>query len=75
MIENRRIELGIDGNCGFALLGDDIHCGECEFVEIIDTGDQVNDQLLACKQALKKLRSRLSVDTLYYFGTSHPYGR
>lgn len=75
MVENRRIELGIDGNCGYALLGEDIQCGECEFVEIIDTGDQVNDQLLACKRALNKLRSRLSVDTSYYFGASHPYGR
>jgi cytochrome c2 len=30
-----RAELGIDGNCGFALLGPDIQEGEAEFVEIL----------------------------------------
>ena len=36
---NERAELGIDGNCGFALLGPDLQEGEAEFVEIpaIDT--------------------------------------
>lgn len=29
-----RAELGIDGNCGFALLGENIQDGEAEFVEI-----------------------------------------
>lgn len=29
-----RAELGIDGNCGFALLGENIQEGEAEFVEI-----------------------------------------
>lgn len=29
-----RAELGIDGNCGFALLGPDLQEGEAEFVEI-----------------------------------------
>lgn len=29
-----RAELGIDGNCGFALLGANIQEGEAEFVEI-----------------------------------------
>lgn len=31
---SERAELGIDGNCGFALLGPDIQEGEAEFVEI-----------------------------------------
>ncbi len=31
---NERAQLGIDGNCGFALLGPDIQEGEAEFVEI-----------------------------------------
>lgn len=30
----QRAELGIDGNCGFALLGENLQEGECEFVEI-----------------------------------------
>jgi hypothetical protein len=29
-----RAELGIDGNCGFALLGADLQEGEAEFVKI-----------------------------------------
>lgn len=29
-----RAQLGIDGNCGFALLGGDLQEGESEFVEI-----------------------------------------
>lgn len=29
-----RAEIGIDGNCGFALLGEDLQAGEAEFVEI-----------------------------------------
>lgn len=32
--EMERAELGVDGNRGFALLGDDIQSGEAEFVEI-----------------------------------------
>ncbi len=29
-----RAELGIDGNCGFALIGENLQEGEAEFVEI-----------------------------------------
>jgi hypothetical protein len=32
-----RAELGIDGNCGFALLGENLQEGEAEFVVIPDT--------------------------------------
>lgn len=31
---NDRAEFGIDGNCGFALLGENLQEGEAEFVEI-----------------------------------------
>lgn len=31
---SERAELGIDGNCGFALLGENIQEGEAEFCEI-----------------------------------------
>jgi hypothetical protein len=31
-----RAQLGIDGNCGFALLGSDLQEGEAEFVEIAE---------------------------------------
>jgi hypothetical protein len=39
---NDRAELGIDGNCGFALIGADLQEGEAEFVEI----EPVNSTLL-----------------------------
>lgn len=31
---NQRAELGIDGNCGFALIGENLQEGEAEFVQI-----------------------------------------
>lgn len=69
-----RAELGIDGNCGFALLGPDIQSGEAEFVEI-EEPVTLAGELSACKKALRQLRDRLGVaDLNYYFGKSHPYG-
>ena len=69
----RRIELGIDGRAAFALLGENIQSGECEFVDI--EGEGVNAELIAAKLALLKLRERLGMpDALFYFGNSHPYG-
>ena len=71
-----RAQLGIDGNCGFALLGVNIQEGEAEFVEIINTGYTVDDELRASKQAFRKLQQRLGrQDLSYWFGPSHPYGR
>lgn len=83
-----RVELGVDGNAAFALLGPDSQEGEAEFVTlspetgvsgdgnfVIPTGDDAA-KLRACKMALKRLCARLGVDALpYYFGPSHPYGR
>ena len=69
-----RAELGIDGNCGFALLGESLQEGEAEFVEIASPGD-TSAQLTACKKALRALQARLGrTDFSYYFGRSHPYG-
>lgn len=72
-----RAELGIDGNCGFALLGRDLQEGEAEFVEIEYTSkdDRLSDELRACKRALVKLKKRLHKPELScWFGPSHPYG-
>ena len=82
----QRAELGIDGNCGFALLGRNIQEGEAEFVEIPTAaadhdssfmrpkGDDAA-KLWACKEALRRLRVRLNAPGMsYYFGRSHPYG-
>jgi hypothetical protein len=69
----RRIELGIDGRAAYALLGQDIQSGECEFVDI--EGEGVEAELIAAKRALLKLRDRLGTpDAQFYFGNSHPYG-
>jgi hypothetical protein len=71
--DRRRIELGIDGNAAFALLGDDIQSGECAFVEV--AGDRYTDKLVAAKKALRALREKLGdPEYPYYFGTSHPHG-
>lgn len=69
-----RAELGVDGNCGFALLGADIQAGEAEFVEIVMTEHgAVHDQRMAAYEALKRLRTRLNKPELSYFlGSSHP---
>ena len=83
---SNRAELGIDGNCGYALLGRNIQEGEAEFVEIPiakpdcessfmrPKGDEAA-KLWACKEALSRLRIRLNMPNLsYYFDRSHPYG-
>jgi hypothetical protein len=71
-----RAELGVDGNCGFALLGGDLQEGEAEFVEIeYNESKSYICELAACKKALQKLRDRLGMSKLsFYFGPSHPYG-
>lgn len=72
--EYGRAQLGIDGNCGFALLGENLQEGEAEFAEI-QRGREPDNQLAACKEALRKLRERLNLPHLSYcFGESHPYG-
>ena len=73
-----RAKLGIDGNCGFALLGENIQEGESEFVEIIDEPGRSDceNKIVAAKRAFAKLQSRLNRPELsYYFDVSHPYGR
>ncbi len=73
----QHIELGIDGNCGFALSGDDIQSGEAEFVEITyeSSADRLTAELVAMKTALKQLKCRLGEPNLrWYHGLSSPYG-
>ena len=70
-----RARLGIDGDCGYALLGLDIQSGEAEFVkisEIVDTtkcGDLSNPERerLACAKALRLLKERLCMPNLSYY--------
>lgn len=81
----KRAELGIDGNCGFALLGEDLQIGEAEFVEIKMPPEASKDPLRyqnsewnraavrAATAAYKALKARLpDQEFSYYLGSSHP---
>jgi hypothetical protein len=70
-----RAELGIDGNAGYALFGANLQEGEAVFVEVADPPGLEN-QLVACKVALLRLKDKLNKPNLsYYFGPNHPYGK
>ena len=83
-VEFSKAILGVDGDCGFALIGPDLQMGEAEFVQVECkplNGDEAGKlellyiaQVRACWQALVKLRARLNLPKLdYEFGRSHPY--
>lgn len=72
-----RAELGIDGNCGFALLGPNIQEGEAEFEEFRATtqnpdpnSDGAKKQ--AISRAYRRLKERIGRPISYYIGPSHP---
>lgn len=72
-----RAELGVDGNCGFALLGENIQEGEAEFEPIKDFGlhchrEQRRQAKLAINRAFTRLKARIDRPISYYLGTSHP---
>ncbi len=82
---SERAELGVDGNAGFALLGENIQEGEAEFVEIAlplsDSKDPMryhnSEWCMAAKRAATKayraLKARLPDRKFSYFlGESHP---
>lgn len=68
-----RAAIGVDGNCGFALLGANIQVGEAEFVEIELSPEESKDPNRyhnsdwcdaadrASRRALGKLRERLGM--------------
>lgn len=73
-----RAELGVDGNCGYALLGENIQEGEAEFEPIKDFGsewhaEQHRQAKLAINRAYQRLKARLPDRTFsYVLGPSHP---
>lgn len=80
-----RAELGIDGNAGFALLGEDLQSGEAEFVEIdlpleaskdpnrYHKSEWVKAAKIASTKAYRALKARLPDRQFsYYLGPSHP---
>ena len=74
----QRAELGIDGNAGFALLGEDLQVGEAEFVTIetdaaVGTSEWHRAAVLAATKAYRRLKERLKDrEFSYYLGPSHP---
>lgn len=84
MTEIERAELGVDGNCGFALLGENIQEGEAEFVEIAlplerskdpyryRSAEWCNAAQAASSLAFIALKLRLGRPLSYYIGPSHP---
>ena len=80
-----RAELGVDGNCGFALLGDDLQSGEAEFVEInlpLEASKDLNryrnaewcrEAKRAATKAYRNLKARLPSRMFsYHLGRSYP---
>jgi len=74
--EERRAQLGVDGNAGFSLRGDDLVVGEAEFVTVEQIGDEPLSvaERRAAKKAHRNLEQRLGRTIPFYFGPSHPYG-
>ena len=83
-MEIERAELGVDGNCGFALLGEDLQSGEAEFVEIAlplaaskdphryHSAEWSKAAQTAASLAFIALKLRLGRPLSYYIGPSHP---
>lgn len=74
-----RAMLGVDGDCGFALLGENIQEGDAEFVEIAplvhkDDWTDHHARLRASMRAFRILEKR-HPGISFWFGPSHPYGR
>jgi len=69
-----RIQIGMDGNAGFALLGDNIQEGQCEFVTTPEPDGErslFQRECWAATQAYRKLSARTGVRS-YYLDPSHP---
>ena len=72
---SERATLGIDGNAGFALLGENLQAGEAEFV-VVPPEDgkrsQSERECWAATKAFRNLEARLGRKLPYYIGPSHP---
>lgn len=70
-----RAELGVDGNCGFALVGPNLQEGEAEFEEFaedVKTSEGARQAKLAINRAYQRLKTRLNRPISYFLGDSHP---
>lgn len=69
-----RAELGVDGNCGFALVGPNIQEGEAEFEEFVGdvkTSEGTRQAKLAINRAYQRVKTRLDRPISYFIGESH----
>jgi hypothetical protein len=73
MIMERAI-LSVDGNCGCALLGENLQEGEAEFVKVERRPDEYlhEAQVRACWAAFKNLKKRLGKEFSYAWQTRRP---
>lgn len=57
------LEVGIDGNAGFALAGENLQEGEAEFAEVVQAPGQslMLAQAEACGHAVEKLLGRIGI--------------
>lgn len=69
-----RVVLSIDGNCGCALLGEDLQVGESEFVEVVKRPDEhiTEAERRACTQAYNALCDRLGRRLPYVWLNGQP---
>lgn len=70
-----RAIIGIDGNAGFALLGEDLQVGESEFVVVPGEDGELNlsqRECWAATQAFRALEKRLGRQLSYELAPSHP---
>ena len=72
-----RAELGVDGNCGFALLGENLQEGEAEFEEVKPTElnpdpSSAGAKKQAINRAFMRLKARIGRPISYYLGESRP---
>ena len=72
---NERAVVGLDGNAGYSLLGDDLQVGESEFVTVNydkNTAAYICE-LRAIRQAHHNLETRLGRRIPFHHGPGHPY--
>jgi len=71
---SERAIIGVDGNGGFALLGENLQEGEAEFVEVIKVQDEhiYKAEIRAATRALRALEARLGRKLNYALDRSHP---
>lgn len=70
-VDEQVVEIGIDGDCAYALLGEDLHVGESVFVHV--KGELTPETAFdACILAYQRLCYRFKRRLPYRFDDSYP---